>query len=74
MIELYAGTAPPMTTAQRAVLRAQLRTWDIQTIIAFPKGADPAKAVAWFTWLMGTGPMRQSQAFIWYHVQQSLGP
>ena len=74
MIDLYAGTAPPMTTAQRAVLRAQLRTWNIQTIIAFPKGADPAKAVAWFTWLMGTGPMRQSQAFIWYHVQQSLGP
>jgi len=69
MVELYRGTPPPQTPAERAALLAELRAWHIESVIAFPTGTQPGQVAPFFTWLLGRPPDTTSGALAWYRLQ-----
>lgn len=69
LTSLQQGVTPPMTPANRAVLRHQLASWHVQTVMAFPEGTpNPGAAVAYLTWLVGRPPVLSHGAYLWYGV------
>ena len=80
---LYSGTPPPMTPAEREVLRDQLLAWHLKSIIAFPQGARPQEVVPYFIWAYRRRPPRGvrclrlvppgRRALLWGHAV-TLGP
>ncbi len=74
LTDLAAGTPPARSTALRTSLRAQWRTWHVQTLVAFPTlGANPTGTIAFFTWLTGRPPIVQPGAtYLWTHLEPSL--
>ena len=68
LIALAAGTPPAETPALRAALNAQLRSWDVQTLLASTVGVvRPAESVQFLTWLAGRAPTSQGGLLVWEH-------
>ena len=66
LIALAAGTPPPQTTALRTALRAQLRSWHVQTLLASTTGVvQPAQSVQYLTWLTGRPPTPMGGLLVW---------
>jgi hypothetical protein len=63
---LAAGNPPSRTSTLRAKFDEQLRSWHVTTIVAIPTGTDPAQAIQYLTWLLGSSPTTSSGAFTWY--------
>jgi hypothetical protein len=58
LIGMDLGRLPAESSALRADLRSQLRSWHVRSFVAFPIGSpQAAQAVAFFTWLFGRPPM-----------------
>jgi hypothetical protein len=69
LIALAAGTPPPETPALRNALRAQLRAWHVQTMLASNDGvAQPAQSVQFLAWLAGRAPTPQGGLLVWEHL------
>jgi hypothetical protein len=63
---LLNGPAPKRTAALRAHLRAELGSWDTQSVLVQPVGHH---AVSFFTWLIGRPPDSDAgQMYEWYRV------
>ena len=74
---LYAlsiGDPPPLTPALRASLLAQLRSWQVGSVVAVPgRGAAPAAAMAYLTSLFGRPPRPEGGGtFAWYGLPTAL--
>jgi hypothetical protein len=68
LIALAAGTPPAETPALRAALVAQLRSWDVRTLLASTEGVvRPGVSVQFLTWLAGRPPTAQGGLLVWHH-------
>ena len=68
LIALAAGTPPAETPGLRAALVAQLRSWDVRTLLATTTGvARPAQSLQFLTWLAGVPPVANHGVLAWYH-------
>jgi hypothetical protein len=65
---LFAGGTVTRTPALRHQLRAELRSEGVRTVVALPRGRDPAATIRFLTWLVGRSPHRVVGAFVWTHV------
>ena len=66
------GQDPGRSPALLAALRAQLRSWHVQSVVAQPVGADP---VGFLTWLVGRPPdSSQGGMAAWYHTDWAGAP
>ena len=69
LIALAGGAAPPETPALRSALRAELRRWHVQTLLASTTGvARPAQSVQFLTWLVGRPPTPRGGLLVWEHL------
>lgn len=69
LIALYAGHPPAETPSLRAALRAQLRAWDVTDVVeTATDDPDPARAVAFLSWLTGRPPTVEAGGRAWLHV------
>jgi hypothetical protein len=59
------------TASLRYALRAQWRSWDVQTFIMGPGGNETA-ARNFVTWVLGRAPEHRQGVFVWYRLQRSL--
>jgi hypothetical protein len=66
--ELYTGYPVLRTPILRSVLRNELRTSPVSTVVAEPLGKDPAAAISFLTWMIGRPPDRVAGAEVWTHV------
>jgi hypothetical protein len=69
LIALAAGTPPAETPALRAALVAQLRSWNVRTLLASTAGLTrPAQSVQFLSWLAGATPTLDHDVLAWYHL------
>jgi hypothetical protein len=66
----YYGRTPPKANAV-ADLRVFLKTFDVQSVIALPEGADPALVISDVTAAIGC-PIHSGGVLAWLHVKQRL--
>ena len=62
------GGAVPETPALRDALRAQWRTWKVQTVIMGPGGTEHPVWV-FVSWLLGRQPVYTHGVYVWYGVE-----
>jgi hypothetical protein len=61
------GGRPTMTPGSRCVLRAELRSWHVRTVLVQPGGQRPALVMPFFEWLLGRPPDARSGGIsAWY--------
>ena len=72
LIALQAGQPPAQTPATRAVLRHDLRVWQIDSVLAAPQGSMPHDVLTTLTWLLGSPPTMTDGWWTWYHVRSLL--
>ncbi len=64
--QLFDGATLPESEATRASLRAEWSAWHVSALLAEPAGRDPARAVAYLTWLVGRPPTVIGGLDLWY--------
>jgi hypothetical protein len=69
---LYSGQPPTRTPALRATVRGELRSWHTQSVVAVPAPGTAASVVSFISWLVGARPVRQADAYVWYHAAAAL--
>lgn len=68
--DLYAGH--PVTLSQNVIsgVRRELGSWGVRTMVAVPIGGTPkAQLIAYLTELLGSRPVYQAGAYIWYDLR-----
>jgi hypothetical protein len=65
---LWTQGVPPVSPALRALLRFQLASWHVRTVLAVPSGVDPAGAIEFLAWLVGRPPVLSQGVYAWYGV------
>jgi hypothetical protein len=69
LIALAAGSPPPETPQLRAALVAQLRSWQVRTLVASPAHElNRAQSLQFLTWLAGAPPVPGPGVVVWYHL------
>jgi hypothetical protein len=68
LIALAAGSPPIETPALRSALVAQLRSWQVRTLLASTAAAEPAQSLQFLTWLAGAPPTSDHGVLAWYHL------
>jgi hypothetical protein len=74
LIALQAGHPPAQTPAIRALLRHDLRVWQVDSVLAAPQGSAPHAVLTTLTWLLGAPPTVTDGWWTWYHVRALLAP
>jgi hypothetical protein len=70
LMGLEAGVDPGRSPALRQALRSELAAEGVTSVVAQPAGTpDPARAVAFLSWLVGRAPVPVDGAFAWYRVR-----
>jgi hypothetical protein len=65
--QLAAGQMPSLTPGLRLALRAQLRSWNVRTVLVQPTGQRPALVMPFFEWLLGRpSDTRSGGISAWY--------
>jgi hypothetical protein len=65
---LYFGQPVPKDAASRAQMRAELLAWRARTVVAVPPRGTARRVVAYLTWILGRGPHREADAYVWSKV------
>lgn len=67
---LARGSSVPRAASLRDALRAQWRSWHVQTFIMGPGGHETA-ARHFVSWVLGRSPEHRQGVYVWYHLQRS---
>jgi hypothetical protein len=68
--ETYRGRSlPPPSKAEASAVLANLRTWDIDTIVVTGQGPGSASVDRLFTIVLGRPPKQIDGVDVWFHVQ-----
>jgi hypothetical protein len=69
LVAIESGAKVRQTAALRAALRAQWRSWNVQTFIMGP-GKKESTARRFVTWVIGRAPEYQEGVYVWYRLGQ----
>jgi hypothetical protein len=72
LFALYFGTELRHLPSVRQILRQELQSWHVQTVIAQPVGRHPELPIEYLTWLLGKKPVFIGGVDVWYKV--NYGP
>jgi hypothetical protein len=72
LVAIESGARLQEKSSLRDALRAQWRSWDVQTFILGP-GKREAAARHFVSWVLGRKPEYREGVYVWYHLQKSLG-
>lgn len=65
---MYLDSPRALTPPVRSAMDAELRSWEVTTVVADPEGAAGARGVAFLTDLIGRPPTAVAGAEVWYAV------
>ncbi len=68
---IESGAGVRETASLRYALRAQWRSWDVQTFIMGP-GRNETTARHLVSWVLGRAPEHRQGVYVWYGLQRSL--
>jgi hypothetical protein len=68
----FTNGPPPETAGLRRALREQLKSWQVQTIVANLTGVpDPGASLRFLIWLTGRLPTKEPEVDVWYSLNRS---
>ncbi len=70
-LDAFANSAVPETPVLRHALRAQWRTWKVQTVIVGPSPGEKS-ARQFMSWLLGHQPIATHGVYVWYRVDREI--
>jgi hypothetical protein len=68
------GQGPLSSASEGVEASADLREWDVSTVVVTRSAPDPQCAIQFFDAVLSRAPVNTSSVWVWYGVQSDLGP